>query len=303
MAVYKSVKGVGKTPASLKNILEYVGREKEEERVYKTTGIYVSDSYEKAFKQMMITKRVYDKINGRQYRHHIQSFSPDEITPEKAHEIAVKFAEKNFKNFDVFISTHIDKGHIHNHFIINTIDRETGMKFRELNKNEIESKQKRKSHEFSLEDLKKSNDEICQEYGLSVIDRTKKKSINIYDKKEYYALQKRGYKVHLAFTVKDTVMVSKSKEEFMSKMSEKGISVDWTEKKKYITFHFSEPGKKSIRLSNLEKTFQEDLFTKIGLERQIERNQGQAQEQKIKIEIPEKNNIDESYEKILEMKK
>ena len=258
MAVYKSVKGVGKTPASLKNILEYVGREKEEERVYKTTGIYVSDSYEKAFKQMMITKRVYDKINGRQYRHHIQSFSPDEITPEKAHEIAVKFAEKNFKNFDVFISTHIDKGHIHNHFIINTIDRETGMKFRELNKNEIESKQKRKSHEFSLEDLKKSNDEICQEYGLSVIDRTKKKSINIYDKKEYYALQKRGYKVHLAFTVKDTVMVSKSKEEFMSKMSEKGISVDWTEKKKYINFHFSEPGKKSIRLSNLEKTFQED---------------------------------------------
>lgn len=174
------------------------------------------------------------------------------------------------------------------------------MKFRELNKNEIESKQKRKSHEFSLEDLKKSNDEICQEYGLSVIDRTKKKSINIYDKKEYYALQKRGYKVHLAFTVKDTVMVSKSKEEFMSKMSEKGISVDWTEKKKYITFHFSEPGKKSIRLSNLEKTFQEDLFTKIGLERQIERNQGQAQEQKIKIEIPEKNNIDESYEKILQ---
>ena len=300
MAVYKSVKGVGKTPASLKNILEYVGREKEEERVYKTTGIYVSDSYEKAFKQMMITKRVYDKINGRQYRHHIQSFSPDEITPEKAHEIAVKFAEKNFKNFDVFISTHIDKGHIHNHFIINTIDRETGMKFRELNKNEIESKQKRKSHEFSLEDLKKSNDEICQEYGLSVIDRTKKKSINIYDKKEYYALQKRGYKVHLAFTVKDTVMVSKSKEEFMSKMSEKGISVDWTEKKKYITFHFSEPGKKSIRLSNLEKTFQEDLFTKIGLERQIERNQGQAQEKKIKIVIPEKNNIDESYEKILQ---
>ena len=45
---------------------------------------------------MMITKRVYDKINGRQYRHHIQSFSTDEITPEKAHEIAVKFAEQNF---------------------------------------------------------------------------------------------------------------------------------------------------------------------------------------------------------------
>lgn len=298
MAIYKSVKGVGKTPASLKNILEYVGKEKQEERVFKTTGIYVSDDYEKAFKQMMITKRVYDKLDGRQYRHHIQSFSPEEITPEKAHEIAIKFAEKNFKDFDVFISTHIDKGHIHNHFIINTVHRKTGMKFRELNKKEFEEKKELKNHEFYLENLKISSDDLCEEYGLSVIDRTKKKSINIYDKKEFYALQKRGYKVQLAFAVKDTVMVSKSKEEFMSKMVEKGISVDWTEKKKHITFHFSEPGKKSIRLSNLEKTFQEDLFTKDGLERQIERNQ--AQEQKIKIEIPEKNNLDESYEKILQ---
>lgn len=304
MAVYKSVKGVGKTPASLKNILEYVGKEKQEERVFKTSGIYVSDDYEKAFKQMMITKRVYEKTDGRQYRHHVQSFSPEEITPEKAHEIAIKFAEKNFKDFDVFISTHIDKGHIHNHFIINTVHRKTGMKFRELNKREIEEKKEKniplKEYEFILEDLKKSNDEICQEYGLSVIDRTKKKSINIYDKKEFYALQKRGYKVQLAFAVKDTVMVSKNKEEFISKMAEKGISVDWTEKKKHITFHFSEPGKKSIRLSNLEKTFQEDLFTKDSLKRQIERNQDQVQEQKIKIEIPEKNNLDESYEKILQ---
>lgn len=300
MAVYKSVKGVGKTSASLKNILEYVGKEKEEERVYKTTGIYVSDDYEKAFKQMMITKRVYNKLDGRQYRHHIQSFSPEEITPELAHEIAVKFAEKNFKNFDVFISTHIDKEHIHNHFIINTVHRENGMKFQELNKNQNKEKLIKKNHEFYLEDLKQESDKLCVEYGLSVIDRTKKKSINIYDKKEYHALQNRGYKVQLAFDIKDTVMICKSKEEFVEKMAKKGVTVDWTEMKKHITFHFLEDGKKSIRLANLEKTFQEDLFSKNGLERQIEKNQAQAQEQKMKIKIQEKNNIDESYEKILQ---
>lgn len=300
MAIYKSVKGVGKTSASLKNILEYVGKERQEERVYQTTGINISEDYEKAFKQMMITKRVYNKLDGRQYRHHIQSFSPEEVSPKIAHEIAIEFAEKNFKNFDVFISTHIDKEHIHNHFIINTIDRETGMKFRELNQNEIENIQERKSHEFSLEDLKKSNDKICTEYGLSIIDRTKKKSINIYDKKEYHALQKKGYKVQLAFDVKDTVMTSKSKKEFIEKMAQKGVVVEWTEKKKHITFHFLESRKKSIRLANLEKTFQEDLFSKDSLERQIEKNQAQAQEQKMKIKIQEKNNIDESYEKILQ---
>lgn len=300
MAIYKSVKGVGKTSASLKNILEYVGKERQEERVYQTTGINISEDYEKAFKQMMITKRVYNKLDGRQYRHHIQSFSPEEISPKKAHEIAIEFAEKNFKNFDVFISTHIDKEHIHNHFIINTIDRESGMKFRELTQKENETKREKKSHEFYLENLKKESDKLCLEYGLSVIDRTKKKSINIYDKKEYHALQKKGYKVQLAFSVKDTAMIAKSKEEFIEKMAKKGVTVDWTEKKKHITFHFLEEGKKSIRLANLEKTFQEDLFSKDSLERQIEKNQAQAQEQKMKIEIQEKNNIDESYEKILQ---
>jgi len=52
MAVYKSVKGVGKTKSSLYNILKYVGSQNEKEkddRVYKTTGINVSDDYKKAF--------------------------------------------------------------------------------------------------------------------------------------------------------------------------------------------------------------------------------------------------------------
>lgn len=50
MAVYKSVKGVGKTKSSLYNILKYVGSQNEKEkddRVYKTTGINVSDDYKK----------------------------------------------------------------------------------------------------------------------------------------------------------------------------------------------------------------------------------------------------------------
>ena len=54
MAVYKSVKGVGKTKSSLYNVLEYVGNKKENEeneKVYKTTGINVSDDYKNAFKE------------------------------------------------------------------------------------------------------------------------------------------------------------------------------------------------------------------------------------------------------------
>ena len=68
MAVYKSVKGVGKTKSSLYNVLEYVGNKKENEeneKVYKTTGINVSDDYKNEFKEMMFKKEINKKLEGR----------------------------------------------------------------------------------------------------------------------------------------------------------------------------------------------------------------------------------------------
>ena len=236
MAVYKSVKGVGKTKSSLYNVLEYVGNKKENEeneKVYKTTGINVSDDYKNAFKEMMFTKEIHNKLEGRQYRHHIQSFKPGEVDPETAHKIAVEFAEKIFKDFDVFISTHIDKGHIHNHIIINTVNIETGMKLRELNKTEynqkIENNVELKSHEFYLEDLKKSSDLFCQEYNLFVIPKKEKaESQNIYNRREYtVVMNKTSYKMELAKDVKRASKSCKSKEDFIKVLDEKGVIVDW----------------------------------------------------------------------------
>lgn len=51
-------------------------------------------------------------------RHLIQSFEPDETTPEEAHEIGKLLAEEVLKGkYEFVISTHTDKGHIHNHII------------------------------------------------------------------------------------------------------------------------------------------------------------------------------------------
>ena len=48
--------------------------------------------------------------------HIIQSFSPkDNIKPEQANEIGKKLCEELYPDFQCIISTHIDKGHIHNH--------------------------------------------------------------------------------------------------------------------------------------------------------------------------------------------
>ena len=314
MAVYKSVKGVGKTKSSLYIILKYVGSQNEKEkddRVYKTTGINVSDDYKKAFKEMMLTKELHCKLDGRQYRHHIQSFKPGEVDEETAHKMAVEFAEKNFKGFDVFISTHIDKGHIHNHIIINTVNIDTGMKFRELNKNEYNQKKENnvelKSHEFYLEDLKKSSDEICLANNLSVIPQKEKaESQNIYNRREYnVVMNKTSYKMELAKDIKRASKNCKSKEDFIKALDEKGVIVDWEDHKKHITFKFKDEKKKSIRLANLEKTFQDETFKKEYLEQQFLINQKTEEIGNFKIKVnteTEKTN-EEKYQELLNKKR
>ena len=65
-----------------------------------------------AAQQMMDTKRALGKTAGRQCYHIIQSFKPDEITPELAHEIARQFAAEHLPGYEAVIATHVDKTHI-----------------------------------------------------------------------------------------------------------------------------------------------------------------------------------------------
>lgn len=64
--------------------------------------------------------------------HLIQSFSPtDNIDPEKAHEIGKKLADELLdRKHEYVIATHIDKGHIHNHIIFNSVSFYDYKKFR-----------------------------------------------------------------------------------------------------------------------------------------------------------------------------
>lgn len=68
-----------------------------------------------AYTEFNNTKRLYGKTDGRLFYHFVQSFSVDEnISPQTAHEIAVRFAEKTemFNGFEIVVSTHCDRGHI-----------------------------------------------------------------------------------------------------------------------------------------------------------------------------------------------
>ena len=185
------------------------------------------------------------------------------------------------------------------------------MKLRELNKTEynqkIENNVELKSHEFYLEDLKKSSDLFCQEYNLSVIPKKEKaESQNIYNRREYtVVMNKTSYKMELAKDVKRASKSCKSKEDFIKVLDEIGVIVDWEDHKKHITFKFKDKKKKSIRLANLEKTFQDETFKKEYLEQQFLVNQKMQEigDVTIKVNSKTEKSTEEKYQDLLNKKK
>lgn len=172
MPILKSVGEVGKSVGSLKAVLDYVSRKDKNTEKVLTSGVGLDANIDKAFAEIMYNKRSYNKVNGKMYKHYIQSYSPeDKISPEKAHEIAVKFAEENFlsRGFKCYVATHSDKDHIHTHFILDNVSFENGLKYVELSESDLKRKQYKeryekgelKSHERPLENLKKSSDDIA----------------------------------------------------------------------------------------------------------------------------------------------
>ena len=248
MAIIKVVKKSGKTNTSLKKILNYVG-----EKAYETYGINCSENYKQVASEFFETKDYFKKIGGRQYRHYIQSFSPNEISKDKVLEIAIKWAEKSFSGHEIFIAVHDDKEHLHSHFIVNTVNFETGEKLHEEARN--------------LAFKKEVNDEICKLYGIDNQKAIKRKGDVIsYDTNKYQIIKKGADITRLAEKIIKNMKVSTSKENFIFNMEKDGYSTEWTENKKHIVFTVDKKilkGKKDkFRLSNLEKTFNIPDFNK-----------------------------------------
>jgi hypothetical protein len=257
MAVIKVVN----SKASIGKAINYVTKgEKTEEKLISGKDC----NPHTAIDEMKATKEQWGKTEGRQYKHYIQSFNPeDRITPEKAHEIGRKFVEntEKFKGHEVVIATHVDKGHIHNHFIVNSVNFENGKKFQQSKKD--------------LEKLKNHSDRICEREGLSII-KEKGKEITAFDQKKYKAIEKgftgkeKSYLLDTAIEVSNSLKKATSREEFIKDMESKGYKVNWKDTRKHITF--TTPEGKKVRNSNLEKTFKEHKFSKEGMENEIQRN-------------------------------
>ena len=159
-------------------------------------------------------------------RHLIQSFLPGETTPEMAHQIGIELCKKILKDeYEFVLSTHIDKGHIHNHIIFNNVNMVTSRCYQ--------------SNKKSYHQIHCQSDKLCKENNLFVIDEfyeSYKKKYKTNGKSWYENEQaKRGasWKSRLQFDIDRMINQSKNWNEFLKKMADLGYEIKYG---KHIAF-------------------------------------------------------------------
>ncbi len=166
-----------------------------------------------ALQQMILTKKQYGK--GDQYIawHGYQSFKIGEIDPEIAHEIGIKLAKEMWGDrFQIIVTTHLDKAHIHNHFCFNSVSFRDGKKYN-YTKSEIQK-------------LRDCSDRLCREYGLSIIEKPRKAP-----SRPVWMDEKAGkptrYNVYRE-DIESAIYCSNNVDKFKSFLVRKGYEVDLT---------------------------------------------------------------------------
>ena len=288
MAINKTINKRTNTHGAMRNCIEYVLRQdKTSELLTYVTGPYCHDeiNYDLVYRTFLEEKKMWDKDSGRMYAHNIISWHKDEqITPEQALEFGKEFAENWFSGFQTLVAVHKDKDHIHCHLVTNSVSYEDGRKLHNTKKD--------------LERMKQLTNQMCRERGLTVAEKGKHFDGSQIEKGEVIAWSKDKYnlfrqQVKDSFVADCAMAVLKalenciSKEKFIEKMKQFGWNVNWTEKRKHITFQ-NQDGKK-VRDSNLSKTFHLDI-SKEGLENEFNGNY-----ERVRAEAERTNGADEEF--------
>ena len=286
MAINKTINKRTNTHGAMRNCIEYVLRQdKTGELLTYVTGPYCHDeiNYDLVYRTFLEEKKMWNKDSGRMYAHNIISWHKDEqITPEQALEFGKEFAENWFSGFQTLVAVHKDKDHIHCHLVTNSVSYEDGRKLHNTKKD--------------LERMKQLTNQMCRERGLTVAEKGKHFDGSQVEKGEVIAWSKDKYnlfrqRVKDSFVADCAMAVLKalenciSKEKFIEKMKQFGWNVNWTEKRKHITFQ-NQDGKK-VRDSNLSKTFHLDI-SKEDLENEFDRNY-----ERVRAEAERTNGADE----------
>lgn len=176
--------------------------------------------------EFAFSKKIYTDLTGRkasakkdvvayQIR---QSFKPGEVVPETANQIGYKLAMEFTQGQHAFIvATHIDKAHVHNHIIFNSTTLDCTHKFN--------------NYGYSIKEVRRISDRLCQEYGLSVVEHPAAKG-------KHYAewdAERKGtsWKALLRQTIDEALPGCKNFNMLLVRMRQQGYEI---KQGKYISF-------------------------------------------------------------------
>ena len=262
--------------STLKKAIDYITNE---EKTVMENGTKLVSSFrcvpETAHIEFKLTENLANEVKGNYVKtggannlayHLIQSFSVDDkdLTPEKAHQLGVQFAEEFLGGkFEYVIATHIDKGHLHNHIIFNATSYKDYKKFR--------------SEPYkTVAKIREISDRICEENNLTVI-----KTKGVGKSYKEWQLNKEGkltWKDTIKNKIDEIIPKVKSYDEFVKLMNEAGFTVK--DNVKHIAFKTSDEKQERFirgkrigeeytregilkRIENTEKTNKKNRLIKI----------------------------------------
>ncbi|MBQ9460916.1 MAG: relaxase/mobilization nuclease domain-containing protein, partial [Clostridia bacterium] len=291
MPYVKSI-SVHRTP---KQTITYILDKEKTDGLLYVSGLNVGTTVQSAYEEMKTVFEnysnhkfdEYEKINTKtsvKLFHFIHSFRPtDDVTPELATQIAKEWAEKAFgKERQILIATHVDKGHVHSHVLLNPYDL-NGVKYN--------------SNKKTLEAVRQLSNSVALQYGIKPIpDKKQNKSVTY---KEWSERQKgTSWKQEIRDTIDRLVYDVQSVQELYQRLTEKGYIV---KQGKHITVSIptaENEKKKSVRIDN-PKSFGEG-YDKENLKQRIrlalEQKQAE-QDQKKAVQEDNKSLLERLYEK------
>lgn len=225
---------------ALTDVIDYAeDGAKTHNKVY-VSGINLSPNI--ARDQMVMTKLQFGKTDKILAYHGYQSFLPGEVTPDQAHEIGVELAKRLWGDrFQVLVTTHLDKNHLHNHFCLNSVSFVDGKKFRGGSK--------------AYWIMRAESDKICAEHGLSVIKNPGKGKNYAEWKAEHEGTPTvRG---QIKDELDEIIKVSYSYEQFWKILKQRGYAVKRDVKYVALKPSYSQ---RYIRLKSLGKNYSEDAI-------------------------------------------
>ncbi len=225
----------------LHNVLDYTKEDYKTEQQLYVSGINCMP--ETAYDEMVITKKRYNKEGGILAFHAFQSFAHGEVNPELCHEIGMKLAEEMWGDrFEVVVSTHMDKKHLHNHFVINSVSFKDGLRYYD----------KRETYA----ELRNISDNLCREYGLSVIEEKERKKYKInYSNYQKKNLENNNYYSSTKKDIDRAIGMAFSYEDFKSLLK----AMNYEVKTRYGVLTIRrQPYKKNIRVPNYGDDYTEE---------------------------------------------